>query len=99
MYTIGGCIRLQRKKKKLTIEKLSELADISPVFLREIERNIKLPSLPTFIRIINALDVSSDSCLPEVNNPCNEHHYNEITKLVEGFSATEMCFIEELIAE
>lgn len=97
MKSVGTCIRQQRKKKGLSIEKLAELADISAVFMGEIERGIKQPSLNTFINIVNALNVSSDVCLPRVQNPNKEYHYCEIAELVKDFSTKDLILVKELI--
>ena len=60
---LGKRIREARKKRKFTIEKLAETADIGVVFLGEIERGIKMPSMNTFIKIVEALNISSDYIL------------------------------------
>lgn len=62
---LGARIRQQRKEKKISGEKLAEMVDISAVFMGEIERGRRFPSMPTFIRIANALDVSADWLLQD----------------------------------
>ena len=57
---LGQKIRALRKERKQTLETLAEAADIGLVYLGEIERGIKMPSLKTFIKLVNALDVSAD---------------------------------------
>ena len=56
---LGQKIRALRKERKQTLETLAEAADIGLVYLGEIERGIKMPSLKTFIKLVNALDVSA----------------------------------------
>lgn len=63
--TIGARIREARLKKKLTQEQLAEKADVGFYYIGEIERGVKLPSLNVFIKIVEALGVSSDTILKD----------------------------------
>jgi len=54
---IGNTIREHRTKAHLTQEKLSELADLHPNYLGEIERGETMLSLYALIRIARALRV------------------------------------------
>lgn len=63
---IGKRIRECRKELKLTQEKLAELSDLSLSYTGAVERGEKIPSLEAFIRIANALQVSSDRLLADV---------------------------------
>ena len=60
---LGKRIRGARMNKGCTIKKLSEMTDIGIVYISEIERGLKMPSLNTFIKIIEALNVSADYIL------------------------------------
>ena len=44
-------------------EELAELAELSVNYISAIERGVKCPSLDAFVRIANALEVSSDELL------------------------------------
>ena len=57
---LGKRIRESRIKKGCTQQDLAGKADIGTVYLSEIERGVKMPSLNIFIKIIDALDVSAD---------------------------------------
>lgn len=61
----GKQINQARKKQGITSEKLSELCDLNAVFVRQIEGGTKLPSLPVFIQICNALNTSPGYLLKE----------------------------------
>lgn len=61
--TIGTTIRQARKGRGLTQEDVAELLGISAEFYARIERGHALPSVPTFHKIIRALEVSADSAL------------------------------------
>ena len=52
--------------KKLRQEDLAEKADLSTNYIGAIERGEKIPSLETFVLIINALGVSADMILADV---------------------------------
>lgn len=60
---LGKKIREQRKLKKLTLDQLALQAGIGKIYLGEIERGKKMPSLNIFINIVNALDISADVLL------------------------------------
>lgn len=54
---MGAHIRKIRKKCGLTLEALSEKADVSPVFLSDVERGRKEPSVTTLRKIAGALGI------------------------------------------
>ena len=64
-----------RKARGLTADKLSELCNINATYLRQIEGGAKMPSLPVFIDICNALHVSPDYLLQD------ELEENEVSKI------------------
>ena len=64
--TIGKNIRKFRLARKLRQEDLAEKTDLTTNYIGMVERGEKIPSLETFIKIVNALGVSSDMVLTEV---------------------------------
>ena len=77
---LGKKIREARLQKKYTQQKLAEEAGIGEMYLGEIERGTKMPSLRIFIKLIEALDVSADYVLRD-ELPSGEHFiYDEITE-------------------
>ena len=64
--TIGRNIRKFRLAKKLRQEDLAEKTDLTTNYIGMVERGEKIPSLETFIKILNALEVSSDMVLADV---------------------------------
>lgn len=64
--SIGENIRKYRKTKKMTQETLAERAGLSVNYIGSIERGEKLPSLETFIVILNQLGVTADCILQDV---------------------------------
>ena len=66
LSSIGKNIRKFRLMKKLRQEDLAEKAGLSTNYIGAVERGEKLPSLETFIIIVNALGVSADMVLSDV---------------------------------
>lgn len=64
--TIGKNIRKFREIKKLRQEDLAEKTDLTTNYIGMIERGEKIPSLETFINILNSLGVSADMVLLDV---------------------------------
>lgn len=58
--TIGKNIRKYRLIKKLRQEDLAEKSGLTANYIGMMERGEKIPSLETFINILNALEVSAD---------------------------------------
>lgn len=83
---LGQRVREARKKKKLTQERLAEIADIGVMYLGEIERGKKMPSLKILCRIIEALDISADYLLRDVVPTGKEYVLDEITAKLEDLT-------------
>lgn len=66
LATIGKNVRKYRLMKKLRQEDLAEKAGLTTNYNGMVERGEKIPSLETFIKILNALGVSADMVLSEV---------------------------------
>lgn len=81
--TLGIRIREARKNKKFTQEALSEKAGIGTVYLGEIERGKKMPSINTFIKIVEALDVSADYILRDELVSGKEYVLDDVTQKLE----------------
>ena len=84
--SMGRKIREARLKKGYTQQTLSEKADIGEMYLSEIERGIKMPSINLFIKLITALDVSADYVLRDEVPTGKEFVYDEITQKLEGLT-------------
>ena len=77
---LGEKLRQVRLEKGYTQQALAELAGIGNVYLGEIERGLKMPSLNSFIRIIEVLDVSADYVLRNELSSGRAYIYDEITQ-------------------
>ncbi len=54
---IGLKIKLERTKRKLSQEKLAELADLSKTHVGDIERGTTIPTIETLNKIASALNM------------------------------------------
>ena len=95
--TMGKRIREQRKKRKLTLEKFSEALGIGLVYLGEIERGLKMPSINTFIKIVNELDISADVLLRDEVVAAKPYVLNEITERMSDLSPPQLKMISDVI--
>lgn len=86
---IGNKIREYRKKSNLTLEQFSELLDLSTTHIGNIERGSKTPTLETFIKIVNILNVSADVLIADKLNNKNEIKLIEIANILEEFPDNE----------
>lgn len=66
LKSVGEKIRYYRRIKNLSQEELAEKSGLSNNFIGEIERNVKKPSLESFVSIANALEISSDVLLSDI---------------------------------
>ena len=60
---LGQQIRRIRKEEHISVDELAQKAGVSASYLREIENGRKLPALPVFVEIANALRVTTDELL------------------------------------
>lgn len=60
---IGSRIKAERRRRRLSQEKLAELINVSPHYIYEIERGLKAMSLETLVNLSAALDISTDYLL------------------------------------
>lgn len=92
---IGNRIRIERDKFDMTREKLSEILNISPYFLGQIERGERKMSINTLINLAECLHISLDYLFFEqVNNNTNN---NVLYSLINKCSEKEVKVIEGLI--
>ena len=76
---LGKRLRQSRIQKGYTQQALAKKADIGTVYLGEIERGLKMPSLNIFIKIVEALDVSADYVLRDALSSGGTYIFDEIT--------------------
>ena len=86
---IGSRIREVRKSKHLSQDKLAEKINISPSHMSDIENGKKNISLDVFMRITEALQVSSDWLLRTNIPPVANLQSGEIGEILSDCSASE----------
>lgn len=94
---IGNNIRKYRKMKNLRQEDLAELASLSVTYIGMVERGEKTLSMDAFVRIVNALDVSSDMILGDVLNIRYEVKHSVLDDKLNGLSDADREMVYDLI--
>jgi transcriptional regulator with XRE-family HTH domain len=96
---IGQRIRNVRIKRKMTQADLAYAADLSLSHISDIELGKKEMHIPTFVKIIEALQISADYILrpnvPEVNAIYNK----EFSTLLKDCSSTEIEAIMTIVKQ
>ena len=83
---MGARFKEARLQKGLTQETLAELIGSGTTYISDIERGAKFPSMSLFIRLVNALDVSSDFILRGEVNAGKAFVYDELTRKLEDLT-------------
>ena len=83
---VGRKIREARTKKGFTQQALSEAAGVGEMYISEIERGMKMPSLSLFVKIITALDISADYVLRDALPTGKDFVYAEVEELLDGLT-------------
>ncbi len=94
---IGSRLREARSMVKLTQEQLAEKVGIGTTYISDIERGAKFPSLSLFIKIVDALGVSSDFILRGEIEAGKNCVYDDITKKLDGLTPKQRLGVAELI--
>lgn len=79
---IGKRIKLKRKDVNLTQEKLSEIIDVSPSYISEIERGNSICSLATISNIATTLNTSLDYLVFGITENNSYQTFTEVLKSV-----------------
>jgi transcriptional regulator with XRE-family HTH domain len=100
---VGKRIQMVRKERGLTQEQLSQLVDLSPNYLSNIETGLKTPKLDTFVEIINALQCDANSLLADVVDATTAKESGQLSKALAELPASEqrriLKVVEVLVAE
>ena len=94
---LGQKIRALRKERKQTLETLAEAADIGLVYLGEIERGIKMPSLKTFIKLVNALDVSADELIGLETKSGRDYYTQKLSEQLQSLTQEEAAAVLSIL--
>jgi len=91
---IGNRIRIQRENFDMSRETLSELINLSPYFLGQIERGQRKMSINTLIKVSECLHISIDYLIFEQGNIDNS---TVLHSLLNRCSEKEIGVIESII--
>lgn len=94
---IGRRIRQYRLEEKLSQEVLSEMSGVTPAHFSHIERGNTKPSLPTLIRIANALNVSIDDLLCDNVEKSRHVRIRDVDRLLEDCTQQEIRALTEIL--
>lgn len=94
---IGHRIRQYRLARDLSQEVLSEMSDVTPAHFSHIERGNTKPSLPTLIRIANALNVSIDDLLCDNVERSRHVRIKDVDRLLEDCTQQEIRALTEIM--
>lgn len=93
---LGVEIKKNRKLLKLTQEQLAELIDVNPHYIYEIEKGLKIPSLPVLVSISEQLHVSIDNLLIE-NVQNTDKDKDELDCLIKNLNHTQRLNLANVI--
>lgn len=85
-FALGKKLREARLRKGYTQEVLAEKAEIGAMYLGEIERGSKMPSLNIFVKLVEALDISADYILRDELSSGKAFIFDEITNKLKDLS-------------
>lgn len=95
--SIGKNIRKYRIEKKMRQEDLAEKTDLSTTYIGMVERGEKIPSLETFLSILNALSISADLVLYEELNTGYEIKISLLNEKLETLSAKDKTLVYNVV--
>lgn len=97
LQILGQNIRRERISQNMTQEQLAEKAEISAVFLSQIENARKIPSLETIHKITSSLGMSMENAFKEsyISAPKID---NRIIVLLKGKSEKEKRLLFDIMA-
>lgn len=96
---IGERVREARMARNMSQQELAAKANISLPHISAIEHGKQSMKLVTFVRIIEALQVSADSILRADVPSVNQLYQSEFSRLIEGCSPTEIESLKRIVLQ
>lgn len=94
---LGQRIKTIRIKQNITSEKLSEMCDVTPVYIRQIESGSRLPSLTLLVNICKSLCISPDFLL-KADLGVNEIDYiQDLSHKIKDLSPKQLKKLNDII--
>lgn len=94
---IGNRLKEARLKKGFTQKDLSNISGIHITYISEMERGVKMPSINTFVKIIEALDISADYVLRNNISSGRGYVFDEVTERLKGITPRQRKCIVDII--
>ena len=94
---LGQRIRESRMEKGYTQQALANKAGIGLMYLGEIERGIKMPSLSVFIKIVDALAISADYVLRDELKSGEHFIFDDLTDKLIPLSSKQRKTAAEIL--
>lgn len=95
---IGKRLHEQRMAKGWTLDKLASMTELTPNYISAVERGVKNPSLDTFIRLADSLDVSADYLIRDISRASSLSIVNdEIHERLRGLTPSQQNAVTEIL--
>ena len=94
---LGPRIREQRVARGMSVVKLANEVGVLPNYISQLENGDKVPSLDTFIRITNVLNVTADELLCDYLNAESHIVESKLNTSIADLSKEDQRHIEELV--
>ena len=95
--TFGKRLNTVRKEQQMTSEGLSEICELNAVFIRQIEGATRLPSLPVFVKLCNALHVSPNYLLADSLEPNEQENFDGLWKKLRSLTPKQIDVVTAMI--
>ena len=94
---VGKRINTARKERGWTSERLAEACSINATYLRQIEAGSKAPSLPVFVSLCKALNVSPTYLLVEVLPRQSSQDIDALLELLQNATPKQLNMMASMI--
>ena len=95
---LGPRLKDARVKKGMTIQRLADEVGVMGNYISQMENGDKMPSMDTFIRLANALDVTADDLLCDYLNAEKQVVNKKVNVDISSLDKSQQRFIEQLVA-
>ena len=94
---LGKRINTARKERGWTSERLAEACSINATYLRQTEAGTKIPSLPVFVSLCEALNVSPTYLLIEVLPQQGNQDMDALLELLQNATPKQLNMMVSMI--
>lgn len=92
-FDIAQNIRLVRETKGLTIEKLAELAGVSPNHMSKVENGLRNLSMESYLNVLQALEVYPVFITRTASGEETKKYISDFMDIIRGCSGREVDFL------